>query len=116
MFLGATKILLHVALIHSLLISFGVKNSEWKYLLAYSGLVFLVWSEFPWGIEQVKVEVKKVAQTDDTVFFLPVRSNILGLCREKAAETNFSLCPVLSDRRICSVIAAVRKSFEGGCP
>ena len=76
-----------------------------------------MWSEFPWGRERVKVEVKKVAQTGDTVFFLPVQSNtFLGLCREKAAETNFSLCPILSDPRICSVIAAVRKSFEGGCP
>lgn len=45
--LGSTKISLHVVIIHSLLIALGVKNSEWKCLLAFSGLVFLVWSEFP---------------------------------------------------------------------
>lgn len=45
--LGSTKISFHVVIIHSLLIALGVKNSEWKCLLAFSGLVFLVWSEFP---------------------------------------------------------------------
>lgn len=111
-FLGAAEILLHVVLIHSYLR--GLKNSEWKCFLVYSGLVFLVWSEFPWGREQVQVAVEKVAQTGDNCF-LSSCPTISEFVWGQAADTSWrhdSFFLKLSDLGICFVIVAVRKSCK----